>query len=382
MFTLEALQADHGDALLLRFGERKGRLIVIDAGPVGIYRRSVQPRLRELRAGLADTEPLPIDRVIVSHTDDDHIQGLIELFDELQQDADTKIAPPYRIDGMWLNVFDLETIGVTHSAALEAAVASAAEAGVAGFGGRSEAIIASLPAARDLSRAATTLDIRKNGDFDSGLAMATPTGPVVVELDGDLTLTVIGPGEDGIDDLRKKWQAFLKRQAKKDVPPEEVAAAAVSVDRSVYNLSSIVVLAERKGRSMLLTGDGLGDDILDDLGKAGRLKDGAIHVDLLKMPHHGSIRNVMAPKDLLERITADHYVFSANGKFGNPDPPTIERLVRARGSAEYTLWFTNPDARIDAVLKADRAANKRHYLVEVRPPPALSLAVELEGGGR
>jgi hypothetical protein len=75
-------------------------------------------------------------------------------------------------------------------------------------------------------------------------------------------------------------------------------------------------------------------------------------------------------------------VFSANGKFGHPDPQTIERLVRARGSAEYTLWFTNPDARIDAVLKADRAANRRHYQVEVRPPPALSLAVELEGGGR
>ena len=73
-------------------------------------------------------------------------------------------------------------------------------------------------------------------------------------------------------------------------------------------------------------------------------------------------------------------MFSANGKFGNPDPPTIERLVKARGSAEYTMWFTNPDARIDAVLKADRAGNKRHYAVEVRPAPALSVPIDLEDG--
>ena len=44
------------------------------------------------------------------------------------------------------------------------------------------------------------------------------------------------------------------------------------------------------------------------------------------------------------------------------------------------MWFTNPDARIDAVLKADRAGHRRHYQVEVRPPPALSLQIDLEGG--
>ena len=253
--------------------------------------------------------------------DDDHIQGLLELFGEIQVDVDTHVAPPFRIGGLWLNAFDLADLGA-HREALAAAVASVGDAavgaGVGGVGGWSDAVIASVPQARQLSDAATTLGIAKNADFATGLAMAGQRGPVVVELEEGLRLTVVGPNADRIDDLRRTWRAFLKARDKRDPSPDEVATAAVSVDRSVYNLSSIIVLAERGGRTMLLTGDGLGEDILDDLGRAGRLKDGVIHVDLLKMPHHGSIRNVMAPADLLERITADHYVFSANGTSGNP----------------------------------------------------------------
>jgi ribonuclease BN (tRNA processing enzyme) len=380
MFALEALQADHGDSLLLRFGPTGDRLIVIDGGPSGIYRRSLQPRLNQLRNGRDAGEPLVIDRVFVSHMDDDHIQGLLDLFDELISDDESRLPPPWVIDGLWLNEFDLAKLGIAEPTALTAAVASIDGAGVAGVGGRSDAVIASIPQARDLSRAATRLSIPENADFASGLAMATPTGPVVTDLDGELTLTVVGPHEDRIEDLRKRWEAYVKAHQAK-APPDEVATAALAVDRSVYNLSSTIVLAERGGRSMLLTGDGLGEDILEDLNGAGRLTDGALHVDLLKMPHHGSIRNVSKPADLLRRITADHYVFSANGKFGNPDPPTIQALVEARGTAEYTMHFTNPDDRIDAVLKADRDQHKRHYDVEVRHPAALGLTVELQAAG-
>jgi hypothetical protein len=211
-----------------------------------------------------------IDRVIVSHTDDDHIQGLIELFDELQQDVDTKIAPPYRIDELWLNVFDLDAVGVTHPAALTTAVASADEpggrrgrrAGRPVGGGHRQPPGGPRPVpGRDDAPHPEERRLRlgaRDGDADrSGRRRARrrphPHGHRA--------------GEDRIDDLRKQWQAFLERQATKDAKPEEVAAAAVAVDRSVYNLSSIVVLAERKGRSMLLTGDGLGGDILDDLDR-------------------------------------------------------------------------------------------------------------------
>ncbi len=377
MFTLEALQADFGDALLVRFGATPGRQILLDAGPTGIYPRSVRPRLVQLGAALDDGEPLRLERVIVSHMDSDHITGIVDLFSELEDDAASQMAAPFDVGGLWLNAFDLAALGVDGPAALTAAVASVGEAVGMDVGPESEAVIATIPQARDLSGVAKVLKVAENADFPSGMAMATVGGPVVVDLDGDLTLTVIGPHQKRIDDLRAAWDAFLAAQAAK-APKKDVATAALAVDRSVYNLSSIIILAERKGRTMLLTGDGLGADILADLDVAGRLKDGAIHVDILKMPHHGSIRNVLKPAHLLEQITADHYVFSANGKDGNPDPATIERLVAARGAAEYAIHFTNPDARIDAVLKADRDAHRRNYEVDVRPAPALLLSIELE----
>ena len=177
MFTLEALQADHGDALLLRFGEAGGRVIVIDGGPSGIYRRSLQPRLNQLRNGRDPTDPLVLDRVIVSHMDDDHIRGLLDLFDELAAGKEDRLPQPYVVDGLWLNEFDLAKLGVAESSALTAAVASVGQGVVAGVGGQSEAVLASIPQARDLSRAATRLNIPENADFDSRLAMASSTGP-------------------------------------------------------------------------------------------------------------------------------------------------------------------------------------------------------------
>ena len=93
---------------------------------------------------------------------------------------------------------------------------------------------------------------------------------------------------------------------------------AAYVDRSVANLSSIVALAEAGGRSMLLTGDARGDKILKGLELVGALKEGgAMHVDLLKVPHHGSANNL--DDDFFERITADHYVLPGNGDSGTSE---------------------------------------------------------------
>jgi hypothetical protein len=126
---------------------------------------------------------------------------------------------------------------------------------------------------------------------------------------------------------------------------------AAFADRSVPNLSSIVVVAEFAGLRMLLTGDARGDDILEGLATAGLLDaDGAAHFDLIKMPHHGSNRNVT--RDWLKMITADHYVISANGEHGNPDAETLRWICEARAGAAYTVYLTNRDM-IDPKTGAD-----------------------------
>ena len=92
---------------------------------------------------------------------------------------------------------------------------------------------------------------------------------------------------------------------------------------------------------MLLSGGARGDDILDGLTSAGFIdnpKKGKVHFDVLKMPHHGSNRNMTL--DFLKRITADHYVISANGEHTNPDADTVEWIAQARAGDSYLIHFT------------------------------------------
>ncbi len=146
---------------------------------------------------------------------------------------------------------------------------------------------------------------------------------------------------------------------------------------------------------MLLTGDARGDLVLKGLETAGLLDgEGKIHVDILKLPHHGSIHNVK--ETFFERISADHYVVSSDGdKFNNPDLETLEMLSAVCGNHPFTLHLTYPrahrtgkddptdgfakDFAFDATLslfKQDESQGKR-YRVNFREPGAKSVKVDL-----
>jgi hypothetical protein len=119
-----------------------------------------------------------------------------------------------------------------------------------------------------------------------------------------------------------------------------------------------VLLAEAGGKRMLLTGDARGDKILKGLESAGLLPaGGTIHVDLLKVPHHGSARNMETV--FFERVKADHYVFSGNGEHGNPGRETLEMLFEARGDQGFVMHFTYPIEYIDSERAKDWEKERR-----------------------
>jgi len=98
-----------------------------------------------------------------------------------------------------------------------------------------------------------------------------------------------------------------------------------------------------------------------------------MHVDLLKVPHHGSSNNL--EDDFFERITADHYVLSGDGEHGNPERESLQMLLDARGDDDYTVHLTYPIAEIDVERKKDwekeqakeKARQKKNPAKEVRP---------------
>jgi hypothetical protein len=372
IFSLEALQAKHGDALLLHYGPPAApKLIVIDGGPAGVYKAALKPRLDQLRAARAADGRLPIRMVMVSHLDDDHINGVLAMVNGLADAAAANKDRPYEVDELWHNSFD-DVIGPTGVPAGLAKVAAtaAADGGVpagAPMHRHAAAVLASVPQGRNLRDAARRLGLDVNRAYDGGLVTTADGSFKKTKVDAGLSFTVLGPDRRRVDELQAEWDAKIKALG--------LAKLAAYVDESVFNLASIVVLAEVGGRTMLLTGDARGDDVLRALREAKLLKAKPFHVDVLKIPHHGSDHNV--DTDFFRDVTADHYVVSGDGKHGNPEPATLEMLVEARGADRYTVHVTNREPRSAAFLDKAAKAAGRKFKVVYRKPSALSVRVDL-----
>lgn len=392
VFSLEALPARYGDALLLHYGEGPASLIVIDGGPANVFRPSLSKRLQALKTARSPAGPLPIRMVMVSHLDEDHILGLIEWTSQLVTLQQQGREVPHRILTLWHNSFD-DIIGNASEAERITAAMGASVQGVSTSGVVPEAlrerlsphgalVLASVNQGRKLRDHARALSLLVNEGF-TGLVGAPAAGVKTLDLGGGLSFTVLGPSEQRVAKLQVEWDKKIKTL---DLTTKAAQAeAAAFVDDSVFNLSSIVVLATAANRQMLLTGDARGDDILAGLKQAGLLPPGGrFHVDLLKVPHHGSEHNVA--REFFEQVTADHYLISSNGeRFSNPDVPMLRMLTEARGKSPYTIHFTYPldefnsmfdRAGFEALLQADRQAGKT-YDVAFREPGAPSIRVDL-----
>ena len=105
-FSLDVLRARKGDCLMLHFGsEQDPHLILIDGGPSDVYQPFLKPRLQKIHEArdLDEQDPLPVDVVMVSHVDDDHIKGILDLTKEQRSKS-----PDVRLDvtSLWHNSFD------------------------------------------------------------------------------------------------------------------------------------------------------------------------------------------------------------------------------------------------------------------------------------
>jgi hypothetical protein len=374
IFTLEPLPARHGDCLLLYFGppEAPGT-ILIDGGPSQVWTKSLRPRLKALAAHRPGGN-FKLDLMMVSHIDDDHIRGMID-FTEEWRDAETDHQPwPYKADALWFNSFERIAGGDPHAvkASVTASVGAAqpdAAPDLIEHDHEAEAtwkVLASVGQGAQLRKDAEVVGLETNPGFDGHLVV--PSADKSPVLFGDLALHVVGPLPQQIADLR---QAFAEQL------PTTLAAY---TDTSVANLSSIVVLAEYGGKSILLTGDARGDFILQGLKQQGLLgADGKRRIDILKMQHHGSNRDT-AP-DFFKTIIADTYVASADGSYENPDRETFEMLIAARPKQDrYTIHLTYEIAPIDVARKAEhdkavaKARAKGKALPEDWADPTHSLA--------
>ncbi|NNF63815.1 MAG: MBL fold metallo-hydrolase [Acidimicrobiia bacterium] len=405
---VRTFHADDGDCLIV---ETDDAVLLVDGGRMGTFTDHTSSAL-----SLLSETGRAIDAVLVSHIDADHISGILRLLDDvvarrrhLFQTADPDSGPyePPRLAKIWHNTFDMqlgrdatELATALMNAASTLAASSADE--LMSSSSRLEMVALSQKQSAELTLQATEL-------LEIPINPETEGRPIVVTDDVQLTLGaakvhVLGPFQEDLDKLRAEFDdwladnrdtvATIRREMR-----EEAAAIENDVDRlvlplenaakklgdrasvTVPNLASLMMLIEEDGNTVLLTGDGHGDDVLRGLEHRGLIdEDRGLHVDVLKIPHHGSEHNIDRTKtgrsfrsDFLQKVTADHYIFCANGAHKNPDRDIVKAVIDSRvGPAAvrspnpecdqyFKLWFTTHPDSMDGERR-DHLRTVRRYV--------------------
>lgn len=353
-FTLEAVPARYGDCLLLHYGTKdEPGVVLIDGGPDQVWKPFLEKRLAAIRKKRGDR--FQIDLLMVSHIDDDHVLGIGDFTSAWRSAKTAGEKWPYPVKQAWFNSFERISNAKNLGAVTASVTASTGAVSLQEIDldrpevknpNKDEAraglkVLASVNNGSKVRKDLEALRVPINRGFAGDLVRPGGGPSVPYKLGSELTLHVAAP-------LPKQLEKLQLMFARKLEPEDALAAY---TDGSVPNLSSIAAIARYKGKTMLLTGDARGDYLIEGLKGEGLLAEGGtLHVDILKMPHHGSDRNV--DPSFFTTITADHYVASADGTFGNPDRTTLEMLIEQRGkAAEYTIHLTYPLAQIDARRK-------------------------------
>jgi beta-lactamase superfamily II metal-dependent hydrolase len=381
MLTFEALQANDGDCLLLHYQPPGGAPVhvLIDGGSAGIYKSILKPRLDQLRG----QRPLQLRMAMVSHIDSDHITGMLDLFKTLAEQQANGDDGFCRIQTLWHNSFQVLHGG--KAAVAQSATVAASIDGVVppeGLDWETEAVIASVPEGNRLRELAMQIDVPINQGAAGPLVRATSQGLRTVKIADGLTFTVLAPHDAQLARLRAD---FEKAAASIKAGADDAAVGADYLNKTVPNMSSIVVLAEavRPGGAplrALLTGDARGDIILESLALAGLMHDGRCHVDLLKVQHHGSQHSTT--EDFFKRVTADRYVISGNGLHDIPNKAALGWLSAARSGEAYDVYMTNRVGVLDLkntldAFLADEASREPGHAYHFRQEHDLSISIDL-----
>jgi hypothetical protein len=339
MFKLHVVQAQFGDCLILEYGTpKKPRFILVDGGPPGNYKADVALAMDEILGASGK-----LDLVVLSHIDNDHIVGVLDLFAALESDAVSERELRLKVAGLWHNSFGRSIDPSGDIAQRIQSLMMIANMTKAPMPLAADAFYGAKEGNR-LRLMARKLGIPVNKGFKDDIILVETAKPVKF---GSLELRIAGPNRANLQSLRKDWLVWLEQaEAKMDNP-----SSAAMADASIPNLSSIVVLAECNGKTLLLTGDARGDHIIDGLKVAKLSKNGKLHVDVLKVQHHGSERNTT--RAFFDAITADTYVLSANGRYGNPDYATLKWIVESAhdDGRSITLVITNETDATKALQK-------------------------------
>lgn len=315
------LPAQVGDALWIEYGSATApNRILVDCGTSSTWKGSLRSRLEAL--GEARFELL-----VVTHVDSDHVGAVLPLLAQKPSGIG--------FDRVWFNAWrhldpdSLDIMGPVEGEILSVQLDKLKVPWNRSFRARDHAVRTPGPGSRLVTR----------------------------KLPGGMRLTVVAPSRDELDILKPKWKKVVEAEglvtgkptpkladkARKkgvildllggDPIPSWADFDPLDLDTTEANGSSIAILAEyddpEDGRMKrcLLTGDAHGPVLARGVRKLAKERgQKRLEVDVVKLPHHGSLRNVT--RALVQALDGRTWLFSSNGKqHGHPHKEAVARVV-------------------------------------------------------
>jgi beta-lactamase superfamily II metal-dependent hydrolase len=338
--------------------------ILIDGGPSQTYEKNLKPTLDTILPSKK------LDLVLLSHIDNDHVLGLLDLFEAIKRERESGSNEVLQVSGLWHNSLSDLIRSNSDPYKLMRNLFSSNQF----FDIGNDNKIVELPVlnalkgiseGRDLTKLAQNLNIPINSQF-GGNPIVTKEDNKVIKLQ-NLKFYILGPTQKNIEKLRKTWDSWVRTHTQVGITPKDYEALQI-LDTSITNLSSIMFMVESEGKKLLFTGDGLGTDMLEVLSEKKMLNsEGKLHVDILKVPHHGSERNVS--EQFFETVTADVYVISANGRDDNPSFSTLKWIIESgkKYHRKVTIVATNKTENIKKTLKEYDSKQFQYSFVFLEP---------------
>lgn len=289
---------------------------MIDGGTGRTYPRVLK---RELQA--IGENGQSIDLLIVSHIDDDHIAGIIKLFEDGELDKSI-------IKEVWFNSGELlnDYFGKVND-------------------GDRRVTINPDPSTEISVRQGISLErfLRQLGCWREEL-IKVDNQPY--ELHG-AKITVLSPDLTGLQRLHQLWTVEEDRDTQIAVVESdhkqqlsELLQNEFSEDDSPQNGSSIAFLFEFEGKRLLFLADSHPSAIVEALSELAFSEMNKLRLAAVKISHHGSKKN-LSPQ-LMRLIQSDGFIISTDGsKHGHPDKECLARVIA--GNGERTKLYFNYD---------------------------------------
>jgi beta-lactamase superfamily II metal-dependent hydrolase len=180
----------------------------------------------------------------------------------------------------------------------------------------------------------------------------------IIELLG-LKFTILSPSLDVYQEAMAKMQTHFPLAAKRwdhGQTIEALARQTTPLDRSLANRSSIAFLLEAKGYRMLMLADASPVDLVEQLQQLGYSPTNRLQVNLVKVSHHGSKRNIS--RALLAIIETSQFVFTADAleRHKLPDKEAIAHIL-CHSQRDFTkhikLFFNHRTSKLERIFDVD-----------------------------